>query len=234
VRSLLENSPYSKGKGVKKTMKKLEMMEVDWEKQKLLADRLGKLLDSNPEFARILSEFDIPPMFVTKWNISNGGTESPLLSMTENWFGTQGQYHTGMGVLAFPEHIATGMNKYGMGNLSAEEVIVHELAHTIHAMAVEMNESARKALQEDFVAGVKSGRGVELTSSEKEIAKMISNYAASNRLEYIAEAMREIFYPKGRAQRGLVDAHYEMLSKFLGIPVERLKAMAASRRGVSF
>jgi hypothetical protein len=234
VRSLLENSPYSKGKGVKKTMKKLEMMEVDWEKQKLLADRLGKLLDSNPEFARILSEFDIPPMFVTRWNISNGGTESPLLSMTENWFGTQGQYHTGMGVLAFPEHIATGMNKYGMGNLSAEEVIVHELAHTIHAMAVEMNESARKALQEDFVAGVKSGRGVELTSSEKEIAKMISNYAASNRLEYIAEAMREIFYPKGRAQRGLVDAHYEMLSKFLGIPVERLKAMAASRRGVSF
>jgi hypothetical protein len=234
VRSLLENSPYSKGKGVKKTMKKLEMMEVDWEKQKLLADRLGKLLDSNPEFARILSEFDIPPMFVTKWNISNGGTESPLLSMTESWFGTQGQYHTGMGVLAFPEHIATGTNKYGMGNLSAEEVIVHELAHTIHAMAVEMNESARKALQEDFVAGVKSGRGVELTSSEKEIAKMISNYAASNRLEYIAEAMREIFYPKGRAQRGLVDAHYEMLSKFLGIPVERLKAMAKARRGVSF
>jgi hypothetical protein len=207
---------------------------VDWEKQKLLADRLGKLLDANPEFAQILSEFDIPPMLVTNWNISNGGTDSPLLSMTESWFGTQGQYHTGMGVIAFPEHIATGTGRYGSSNLNAEEVIVHELAHTIHAMAVERSEKARKALQDDFVAGVKSGRGVALTSSDKSTAEMISTYAATNRLEYIAEVMREIFYPKGRARRGLVDAHYEMLSQFLDIPVERLKAMARARRGVSF
>lgn len=229
VKSLLKDSPYSSGKGIRDTMKKLEKMDVDWEKQELLAQRLRKLLNENPEFATFLGEHDIPPMFVTRKNISKGGTQSPFLSDPESWFGTQGQYHPGMGILAFPEHIATGEAKYGRSELSADEILVHELAHTIHAMSVEMRGEARDALKRDWESSFTERAGDEMSEYDIANARLISNYATRNRLEYIAETMRELFYPQGRAGE-LQQAHFEMLSEFLGIPVERLRAMARARR----
>lgn len=222
VRALLKDSPYSSGKGVRRTMKKLEKMGIDWEKQALLEQRVRRLLDNNPEFARFLAEHDIPPMFVTKQNISGGGTDLAFLSEPESWFGTQGQYHPGMGILAFPEHIATGEQAYMVSNMNAEEILVHELSHTIHAMSVQTRENAKDALVKDWTLSLTGGK--EMSQYDIDNAALISKYATRNRAEYIAETMRELFYPSGRVD--LRDAHYEMLSEFLGIPPERLKGMA--------
>lgn len=231
VKSLLKDSPYSSGKGVGATMKKLEKMGIDWEKQELLAQRLRTVLEESPELARFLAEHDIPPMFVTEKNIARGGTGSAFLLLEESWFGTQGQYHQGMGILAFPQHIATGDKVYDFVKKTPEETIVHELAHAIHAMAISERKAARKALERDWKDTDFYGEEKFSTMSDYDVenAKLISNYAATNKAEYIAEALRELLYPQG-AIAGLREAHYEMLSEFLDIPVERLKSMARTRR----
>ena len=227
LRDLLKDSPYVSGKRIRNVMKKLDRMEIDWEKQELLAQRLQKIVDENPAVAALLREYDIPPMFITNYGINRGGMDWAFLSEAESWFGTMGQYFPGLGSIAFPEHIATGKNPYIGRQRTSEEIIVHELAHSIHAMAVQRSKRAKKAMESDIIESINDDGEYEMIDAHKEAAGRISSYAKTNRLEYIAETLLNLIYPAGSFLDG---EHYEMLSEFLDIPVSRLKELERMRR----
>lgn len=227
LRDLLKDSPYVSGKRIRSVMKKLDRMEIDWEKQELLAQKLQKIVDESPAVAELLREYDIPPMFITNYGINRGGMDFTFMSETESWFGVMGQYFPGLGSIAFPEHIATGENPYIGRQRTSEEIIVHELAHSIHAMAVQMSKRAKKAMERDIIESMNDDGEYEMIDADKEAAGRISSYAQTNRLEYIAETLLNLIYPAGSYLDG---EHYDMLSEFLDIPVSRLKELERMRR----
>jgi hypothetical protein len=136
-------------------------------------------------------------------------------------------------------------------NFTGEYVIRHELGHAIHAMAKKINKAAFKRESEDLDGiykelkaatswakdELKAGRSSSeiqdelssminmLSEYDSSLAKQISDYAATNRAEYVAEAIAYATAPTNEGLRRLKAEHYDMLSEFLGLTVEELKMM---------
>jgi hypothetical protein len=131
------------------------------------------------------------------------------------------------------------------GPLSTEDVIRHELSHTIHAMAMGRSRKARKAYEKDTeemiktleeaiataermgMSEIKLSSVVVLPGDEHELAGRVSRYAQTKRSEYIAELLTHMLPGKNTKPVIMLEEHYAMLSEFLDIPVARLREMAS-------
>lgn len=247
---ILEKSPFSKGKDREHILDMIDRMEVDWDAQAKLSQKLEKVLADSAGFEELLGEYDIPMMLVTKWGAVRDevwGGDRKRLGLSR-WDNIEGEYHPEFGIITFPERIVNRdyiTNSVTDGQLSTEDVIRHELSHTIHAMAMSRSKKARKAYEkdteqmvktlEDAIKKAKDAGLAEINLSSIKVlpdedhtaAGMISRYAQTKRSEYIAELLTHMLPGKNTKPVILLESHYLMLSEFLDIPVARLKEIAS-------
>jgi len=248
--SILRSSPHTKNsnKSIRKINKLIEELEINWDKQKELQKKVELTLSNSPSLRNMLGRFDIPPMLLTDFGLKQGFIFESDLEPT-NWYAGGGVYTPSYGFIAFPDKV---LKDYIPGtNLTGEYVIRHELGHAIHAMAKKTNKAAFKRESEDLDGiykelkaatswakdELKAGRSSSeiedelssmvnmLSEYDSSLAKQISDYAATNRAEYIAEAIAYATAPANEGLRRLKAEHYDMLSEFLGLTVEELKTM---------
>ena len=246
---ILKESPFMKGKSEEEVLDLLNRMEIDWEAQAKLATKLDKVLKDSAGFEELLNEFDIPLMVVTRSGavpseFGRGHKRSSVL----RWDNIEGEYHPESGFISFPTRIVnqdTVTNPMSDGPLSTEDVIRHELSHTIHAMAMGRSKKARKAYEKDTeemiktleeaiataermgLSEIKLSSVVVLPGDEHELAGRVSRYAQTKRSEYIAELLAHMLPGKNTKPVIMLEDHYAMLSEFLDIPVARLRELAS-------
>lgn len=247
---IIDESPYMKGKkSSEEIFDLINRMEIDWPAQEKLALKLEKVLADSPGFEELLGEYDIPMMLITK----NGAAKSPLgytdtlYQNRERWNFIEGEYMPQHGFIAFPARVVnqeTVHNAVSDGPLPTDDIIRHELSHTIHAMAMARSRKARKAYEKDtaeFVAGMEEAMDMAeqsgadsfnlnsyspLSPEDYRLAGEISRYAQTKRSEYIAELLTHMLPGKKTKFVLPKDEHYAMLSEFLDIPVARLRELA--------
>lgn len=248
--SVLRSSPHTKNsnKSIRKINKLIEELEINWDKQKELQKKVELTLNNSPSLRNMLGRFDIPPMLLTDFGLKQGFIFESNLEPT-NWYAGGGVYTPSYGFIAFPDKV---LKDYIPGtNFTGEYVIRHELGHAIHAMAKKTNKAAFKRESEDLDGiykelkaatswakdELKAGRSSSeiqdelssmvnmLSEYDSSLAKQISDYAATNRAEYIAEAIAYATAPANEGLRRLKAEHYDMLAEFLGLTVEELKMM---------
>ena len=241
---ILEDSPFSKDKNPVKTIELINMMEIDWVAQAKLAAKLNEALENSPGFEELLGEFDIPPMVITKNGATRGMfNREQMYQDPSRWNSIEGEYFPEYGFLAFPSRVVDKneiMSAAVDWPMPTEDIIRHELSHTIHAMAMGRSRKARKKYEEDTAEQIDRMEAAiaraeqlgldridmadyALNERDKELARMVSRYAATKKSEYIAELMTYIFPGKRTKFFMPLEAHFEMLSEFLDIPVEKLK-----------
>jgi hypothetical protein len=248
---IIEESPYTKGKKSKEEIFDLatRVMEIDWEAQAKLAAKLEKVLEDSPGFEELLGDYDIPLMLITKNGAgkSQFGYTDDLYRRPDRWNSIEGEYMPQHGFIAFPARVVnqeTVHNAVSDGPLPTDDIIRHELSHTIHAMAMARSRKARKAYQKDteeFLAGLEYAIEVAersgadsfnmssyspLSPDDYALAGEISRYAQTKRSEYIAELLTHMMPGKKTKFVLPKDEHYAMLSEFLDIPVARLRELA--------
>jgi hypothetical protein len=248
---IIEESPYTKGKKSKEEIFDLatRVMEIDWEAQAKLAAKLEKVLEDSPGFEELLGDYDIPLMLITKNGAgkSQFGYTDELYQRPDRWNSIEGEYMPQHGFIAFPARVVnqeTVHNAVSDGPLPTDDIIRHELSHTIHAMAMARSRKARKAYQKDteeFLAGLEYAIEVAeqsgadsfnmssyspLSPDDYALAGEISRYAQTKRSEYIAELLTHMMPGKKTKFVLPKDEHYAMLSEFLDIPVARLRELA--------
>ena len=245
---IIEESPYTEGKKSKEEILDLiRRMEVDWVAQQKLSLKLERVLMDSPGFEELLGEYDIPLMIVTKQGAARSplGYTDTLYQSPDRWRNIEGEYMPEHGFLAFPARVVdqeTVTNAVSDGPLPTDDIIRHELSHTIHAMAMGQSRKARKAYERDladFVERMESAidmaertgatefdlRSVTMESEDNRLAGEISRYAKTKRSEYIAELLTHML-PGKRTKFVLIkDEHFKMLSEFLDIPIPRLRAL---------
>jgi hypothetical protein len=248
---IIEESPYTKGKKSKEEIFDLatRVMEIDWPAQEKLAAKLEKVLEDSPGFEELLGDYDIPLMLITKNGAgkSQFGYTDELYQRPDRWNHIEGEYMPQHGFIAFPARVVnqeTVHNAVSDGPLPTDDIIRHELSHTIHAMAMARSRKARKAYQKDteeFLAGLEYAIEVAeqsgadsfnmssyspLSPDDYALAGEISRYAQTKRSEYIAELLTHMMPGKKTKFVLPKDEHYAMLSEFLDIPVARLRELA--------
>lgn len=248
---IIEESPYTKGKKSKEEIFDLatRVMEIDWPAQEKLAAKLEKVLQDSPGFEELLGDYDIPLMLITKNGAgkSQFGYTDELYQRPDRWNSIEGEYMPQHGFIAFPARVVnqeTVHNAVSDGPLPTDDIIRHELSHTIHAMAMARSRKARKAYQKDteeFLAGLEYAIEVAeqsgadsfnmssyspLSPDDYALAGEISRYAQTKRSEYIAELLTHMMPGKKTKFVLPKDEHYAMLSEFLDIPVARLRELA--------
>jgi gas vesicle protein len=243
---IIEESPYMKGKKSKEEIYDLiNMMEVDWPAMEKLSLKLDKVLADSPAFEELLGEYDIPLMLVTKQGAKKGAMGLNMFGDKQRWNSIEGEYMPEHGFIAFPSRIVDQEivhNAVYDGPLPTDDIIRHELSHTIHAMAMAQSRKARKAYEKDtadFIRRAEEGlelaeqRGddvfnmasVSMSYEDSALAGEISRYAQSKRAEYIAELLTHMLPGKKTKYVNIKDEHFEMLSEFLDIPVSRLREL---------
>lgn len=244
---IIEESPYMEGKKSKEEIYELiNMMDIDWVAQQKMRLKLERVLMDSPAFEELLNEYDIPLMIITKSGVAKyaGGTGT-LYPNSDRWRNIEGEYMTEYGFIAFPARVVdqeTVNNAVSDGPLPTDDIIRHELSHTIHAMAMAQSKKARKKYEADiadFIARMedaidyaeRSGatefdmRSVTMDPVDDALAGEISRYAQSKRAEYIAELLTHMLPGKRTKYVSLKDEHFKMLSEFLDIPIPRLREL---------
>lgn len=244
---IIENSPFTQGKKSKEQIFDLiNMMEIDWAAQAKLSSKLERTLSDSPGFEELLGEFDIPPMIVTKNGAKPGMfNRDSMYQDSSRWDSIEGEYFPEYGFVAFPprvinqEEIVTAAVDWP---IPTDDVLRHELSHTIHAMAMGKSRKARKRYEQDTAEQIDrleeaisyaEESGLEkidlidyaLSSDDQSLAGEISRYAMTKKSEYIAELMTYMF--PGKKTKFFVpkEEHFQMLSEFLDIPIDKLKEL---------
>lgn len=252
LQDIVKNSPYTKKskKSVKQIVELLDEIEIDWDRQQRLQEKVAETLDKSPGLASLVAMFDIPPMFATQFGLREDSFSLFGELEAGSWYGhSGGVYAPSYGFIAFPKAI-TGEMVFGSG-FTQEYIIRHELGHAIHAMAKKQNKSAFNRQVEDAdrieeqikeagkwaAAEGKAGRSsveineevlkmVDMLGEEDAAnARKITEYAATNRAEYVAEVIAHATSPSTEGLRKIDSEHYRMLSEFLGIEIDELKRM---------
>jgi hypothetical protein len=252
LQEIVKNSPYTKKskKSVKQILNLLDEIEIDWDRQQRLQEKVAETLDKSPGLASLIAMFDIPPMFATQFGLREDSFSLFGELEAGSWYGhSGGVYAPSYGFIAFPKAITSEM-VFGSG-FTQEYIIRHELGHAIHAMAKKQNKSAFNRQVEDAdriqdqikeagkwaAAEGKAGRSsveineevskmVDILSDEDAAnARKITEYAATNRAEYVAEVIAHATSPSAEGLRKIDSEHYKMLSEFLGIEIDELKRM---------
>jgi hypothetical protein len=222
------------------------MMDIDWVAQQKMRLKLERVLMDSPAFEELLNEYDIPLMIITKSGVAKyaGGTGT-LYPNSDRWRNIEGEYMTEYGFIAFPARVVdqeTVNNAVSDGPLPTDDIIRHELSHTIHAMAMAHSKKARKKYEADIAEFIermedaidyaeRSGatefdmRSVTMDPVDDALAGEISRYAQSKRAEYIAELLTHMLPGKRTKYVPLKDEHFKMLSEFLDIPIPRLREL---------
>jgi hypothetical protein len=244
---IIEESPYMEGKKSKQEIYELiNMMDIDWVAQQKMRLKLERVLMDSPAFEELLNEYDIPLMIITKSGVAKyaGGTGT-LYPNSDRWRNIEGEYMTEYGFIAFPARVVdqeTVNNAVSDGPLPTDDIIRHELSHTIHAMAMAQSKKARKKYEADIAEFIermedaidyaeRSGatefdmRSVTMDPVDDALAGEISRYAQSKRAEYIAELLTHMLPGKRTKYVSLKDEHFKMLSEFLDIPIPRLREL---------
>ena len=244
---IIEESPYMEGKKSKEEIYELiNMMDIDWVAQQKMRLKLERVLMDSPAFEELLNEYDIPLMIITKSGVAKyaGGTGT-LYPNSDRWRNIEGEYMTEYGFIAFPARVVdqeTVNNAVSDGPLPTDDIIRHELSHTIHAMAMAQSKKARKKYETDIADFIermedaidyaeRSGatefdmRSVTMDPVDDALAGEISRYAQSKRAEYIAELLTHMLPGKRTKYVSLKDEHFKMLSEFLDIPIPRLREL---------
>lgn len=239
---IIEESPFSK-KSYVETMELINLMEIDWPAMEKLSIKLNSVLADSPAFEELLGEYDIPLMLITKQGVSKGIMGQNLFGDRQRWNSIEGEYMPEHGFIAFPSRIVDQEvvhNAVYDGPLPTDDIIRHELSHTIHAMAMAQSRKARKAYEKDtaeFIERAEAAieqaeqRGddvfnlssVSMSYEDDALAGEISRYAQSKRAEYIAELLTHMLPGSKTKYVNIKDEHFEMLSEFLDIPVSRLR-----------
>lgn len=245
---IIEESPYMEGKKSKQEIYELiNMMDIDWVAQQKMRLKLERVLMDSPAFEELLNEYDIPLMIITKQGAARSplGYTDTLYQSPDRWRNIEGEYMTEYGFIAFPARVVdqeTVNNAVSDGPLPTDDIIRHELSHTIHAMAMAQSKKARKKYEADiadFIARMedaidyaeRSGatefdmRSVTMDPVDDALAGEISRYAQSKRAEYIAELLTHMLPGKRTKYVSLKDEHFKMLSEFLDIPIPRLREL---------
>jgi hypothetical protein len=240
---IIEESPFSK-KGYVETMELINLMEIDWPAMEKLSVKLDRVLADSPGFEELLGEYDIPLMLITKRGVSKSPFSSNLLGDNARWNTIEGEYMPEHGFIAFPSRIVEKeiTNTAFYGQLPTDDIVRHELSHTIHAMAMAQSRKARKAYEKDTAEFIRRAeeaieqaerRGddvfnissVSMSYEDDALAGEISRYAQTKRAEYIAELLTHMLPGKRTKYVSIKDEHFEMLSEFLDIPVSRLREL---------
>lgn len=251
VKAILNNNPYTAKRKNKQFLKLLDDIEIDWDKQQKLEDSLLQALQDSPTLTELAREFGLPPMFVTRFGVANDTIRGGIRGT--NWGSTKAAYAPGNGVIVFnPETLDSKDIYVGLDRRTPSYTIRHEIGHAIDAMSNNNKDVVKRKVEDintyiqrrkDFIAAggdifkhdiatmLSVGMGVltdgphELSQEEIISAKQISNYASTNRSEYIAEAIAHMTAPNSEGLVQLKTEHLEMLSEFLGISVDRLMQM---------
>jgi hypothetical protein len=241
---IIEESPFSK-KGYVETMELINMMEIDWPAMEKLAIKLDKVLADSPAFEELLGEYDIPLMLITKQGAKKGVMGQNMFGDRQRWNSIEGEYMPEHGFIAFPSRIVDQEVVHTAvydGPLPTDDIVRHELSHTIHAMAMAQSRKARKAYEKDtaeFIERAEAAieqaeqRGddvfnlssVSMSYEDDALAGEVSRYAQSKRAEYIAELLTHMLPGSRTKYVNIKDEHFEMLSEFLDIPVSRLREL---------
>lgn len=245
VADIIDSNPFSrkaKRGGSKKILKAIEKAGIDWDKQRKLQDTLQKTIDESPQIRRFIEEFGMPPVFALDEMPSNG-----FLDTGGAWVGAAGVYLPEIGIIAMPS------SSRSSGRLKDDFVLRHELTHAFHFMARARSERARDLMAEKYqqmteeVKRLSKERGISpqgiidaasydrdveamnaisgLTPEEREEALKISSYAATNMLEFIAEAIASASSPNSSDRAKVSERALEMIAPFLGMSILELKGM---------
>jgi hypothetical protein len=242
---IIEDSPYMKGRDTQEILELINMMEIDWVAQEKLSVKLDKVLADSPAFEELIGDYDIPPMLVTRRGVSKGIMGVNLFGDDRRWNSIEGEYMPEHGFIAFPSRIVDQEVVHTAvydGPLPTDDIIRHELSHTIHAMAMSQSRKAKKAYEKDTADFLKRAEKLVMEAQERgeesfdlstismsfedsSLAGEISPYAQTKRAEYIAELLTHMLPGSRTKYVTMKDEHFEMLSEFLDIPVSRLRKL---------
>jgi predicted ABC-type ATPase len=241
----IKQAKYSKAK----TKKLLDLLEIDWEKQKLLVQEVEKALQDSPATVEMIKKFGSPPLFSTKSAPGENMWLSNMPLEAQSWEGiftgvVAGVHVIPAGFIAYNPRVAEGRR---FGNMTTHHVIRHEMSHGWHEQAKRQSKSAKKAYEKhtkETVGKAKAWKkGIErterrapnaeeirdavsslsLSREQNFFAKKLSNYAATNISEYIAEALGYMTAPRSESPPEILPQHLEMLAEFLGMTVSELQ-----------
>jgi hypothetical protein len=254
--SILKESPFTQGKkSEQEILDLINIMEIDWEAQSRLNAKLDKTLNDSPGFEELLGEFDIPPMIVTKNGAAPGRfNREQMYQDPYRWESIEGEYFPEYGFLAFPPRVVNQeevVSKAVDWPIPTDDILRHELSHTIHAMAMGKNRKARKKYEQDTAEQIDrleeaisyaERNGIEkidlinysLSAEDQELAGEISRYAMTKKSEYIAELMTYMFPGKKTKFFMPKEEHFKMLSEFLDVPIEQLKQLHYKSSDIKF
>jgi hypothetical protein len=246
---IIQESPFTQGKKSEaEILDLIRMMDIDWTAQAKLGQKLERVLQDSPGFEELLGEFDVPLMLVTKSGARPGVFNTgQMYQDTTRWNTIEGEYFPDYGFVAFPPRVVNQEEVISAAvdwPMPTDDLIRHELSHTIHAMAMGRSRKARKKYEEDTAEmvdrleeAIESAErmGLEkidmsnyaLNDRDQELAGMISRYAKTKKSEYIAELMTYMFPGKKTKFFTPMEGHFEMLSEFLDIPIEKLKELSS-------
>jgi predicted ABC-type ATPase len=248
-RMLNESAYIKQAKYSKRKIKKLiDMLQVDWEKQKLLTNEVEKALMDSPATVAMIQRFGSPPLLSTK----SAPGESLWIPgrdiEAQPWEGiftgvVAGVHVVPAGFIAYNPRVAQGR---GFGAMTPAHVIRHEMAHGWHEEAKRKSKSAKKAYEKHTKNTIRKAKSfkkqmekegkspsrselmdavsrLSLERNESIAAKKLSNYAATNISEYLAEALAFMTAPRKEGPPPIIPEHFEMLSEFLGMTVSELR-----------
>jgi predicted ABC-type ATPase len=250
LEKMLNESPYVKqAKYSKRKIKKLiDMLQVDWEKQKLLTNEVEKALMDSPATVAMIGRFGSPPLLSTK----KAPGESLWIPSREleaqSWEGlftgvVAGVHVIPAGFIAYNPRVAEGRD---FQRMTVAHVIRHEMAHGWHEEAKRKSKSAKNAYDKHTKNTIRKAKSfkkqmeregkspsrselmdavsrLSLERNESIAAKKLSNYASTNISEYIAEALAFMTAPRKESPPPIMPEHFEMLAEFLGMTVSELR-----------
>lgn len=253
VEDIVDSNPFSmkaKRGGGKKIAKTIEKAGIDWNKQRDLQQSLQKTIDESPEIRKFINQFGMPPVFALEEMPQQG-----FLDTGSAWSGTEGVFLPELGIIAVPSSRRL-TSKYGQ-----DHILRHELTHAFHAMARARNKEAREIMADNYqevtenIKRLSKERGVGpqaiidavsfgddeaaqafsgLTPDQRQEALQISNYAATNMVEFIAEAIAFATSPDPRFRQKVSDRAVAMIAPYFGMSVDEMMRMLGRSGGNAF
>jgi hypothetical protein len=249
VENALKKNPFSRRKA-KTILKIIDDLDVDWEAQSRAAKMIEDQLSSSPLMLQFAQQYGMPPLLISR---NSFDITAPQMGAT-GWRGAVGAFDPLHGYIGINSQLFNNGEARVHGGVTRDMpyIIRHEFAHAIDAAATSSNPSVRRRRDEAMqymVNELKSVLGSDysvadlaramydrnlpngLTPQETSLALEVSEYAAMNRFEYIAEVFANLSSPSSEGLRQLREEHFEMLSDFLGIDLDELKSLHARTRG---
>lgn len=245
VPEFIRSNPYSrkaKKGGGKKILKIVQKAGIDWGKQGQLREQIDEAISESPAIKKLVEDFGMPPIFA----LDEFPQPGPIGVINERWGPVVGVYLPELGIIAVPSGDVGNRQR----RESQKKTLRHEMTHAFHAMARARDESARELMQNYIneqvlkIKDLASRRGVSphdvamaansrddieaqiafsgLTPEQRQEALRISEYAATNLLEFIAEALAFASSTNPVEREKVSDNALKIIAPYLGMSYAKI------------